>query len=102
MNHEDILAALQESKEEAWTLEEIAQKMGLNIYSYVSWIRAALKATNRGYTDIKLRGHGTKKVHIFQGERILVDKPANGPAWLPDRIWKPIVKKICIQKLVEI
>jgi hypothetical protein len=31
--------------------------------------QAALKAANRGHTDIKLRERGTKKVHIFTGER---------------------------------
>ena len=30
--------------------------------------QAALKAANRGFTDIRLRERGTKKVHIFQGE----------------------------------
>ena len=32
--------------------------------------QAALKAANRGYTDIKLRERGTKKVHVFTGERV--------------------------------
>ena len=27
--------------------------------------QAALKAANRGHTDIKLRERGTKKVHVF-------------------------------------
>jgi hypothetical protein len=40
MNHEDILAALPESEDEARALKEIALKMGLNISSYVGWIRA--------------------------------------------------------------
>ena len=37
--------------------------------------QAALKAANRGYTDIRLRERGTKKVHIFTGERKQVKKP---------------------------
>ena len=31
--------------------------------------QAALKAANRGVTDIRLRERGTKKVHIFTGEQ---------------------------------
>ena len=64
--------------------------------------QAALKAANRGYTDIKLRERGTKKVHIFEGERNEVNKPANAPDWMPDKIWKPNVKKIGIEKLDNI
>ena len=61
--------------------------------------QAALKAANRGHTDIKLRERGTKKVHIFTGERVQVDKPKSAPAWMPDKIWKPQVKKVGIEKL---
>ena len=61
--------------------------------------QAALKAANRGITDIRLRERGTKKVHIFQGERVQVKKPANAPAWMPDKIWKPKVKKVGTEKL---
>jgi hypothetical protein len=57
-----------------------------------------LKAANRGHKDIRLRERGTKKVHMFAGERKQVKKGA--PAWMPDKIWKPIVKKIGIEKLV--
>jgi hypothetical protein len=64
--------------------------------------QAALKAANRGYTDIRLRERGTRKVHIFVGERNQVDKPANAPAWMADKVWKPSVKKIGIEKLEEI
>jgi len=35
--------------------------------------QAALKAANRGYTDIRLRERGTKKVHVFEGERKLLE-----------------------------
>ena len=35
---------------------------------------------------------------MFAGERKQVKKGA--PAWMPDTIWKPIVKKIGIEKLV--
>lgn len=64
--------------------------------------QAALKAANRGFTDIRLRERGTKKVHIFEGTRRQVPKPANAPAWMPATIWKPSVKKIGIEKLEEI
>jgi hypothetical protein len=64
--------------------------------------QAALKAANRGFTDIRLRERGTKKVHIFQGERNLVKKPSNAPDWMPNEIWKPNVKKVGIEKLDKI
>ncbi|MBN1236336.1 MAG: non-histone chromosomal MC1 family protein [Methanotrichaceae archaeon] len=64
--------------------------------------QAALKAANRGFTDIRLRERGTKKVHIFQGERIQVTKPINAPSWMPANIWKPNVKKLGVEKLVEL
>jgi len=64
--------------------------------------QAALKAANRGYTDIRLRERGTKKVHIFKGERNPVKKPANAPEWMPEEIWKPNVSKIGIEKLDKI
>ena len=64
--------------------------------------QAALKAANRGHTDIKLRERGTKKVHLFTGERVQVDKPKSAPAWMPDRIWKPMVKKVGVKNLEEL
>jgi hypothetical protein len=64
--------------------------------------QAALKAANRGYTDIKLRERGTKKVHIFEGNRVQADKPKSAPAWMPEKIWKPQVKKTGTEKLTEI
>jgi len=64
--------------------------------------QAALKAANRGHTDIKLRERGTKKVHIFTGERVQVDKPKSAPAWMPDKIWKPMVKKVGTETLEEV
>ena len=57
---------------------------------------AALKAATRGHSDIKLRERGTKRVHHFKGSITTVDKPANGPAWLPDKIKKANVKKVGI------
>ena len=61
--------------------------------------QAALKAANRGYTDIKLRERGTKKLHVFTGERKQVKKPKGAPVWMPDKIWKPVVKKVGIEYL---
>jgi hypothetical protein len=61
--------------------------------------QAALKAANRGHTDIRLRERGTKKVHIFTGERVEVAKPKDAPAWMPAKIWKPKVKKVGMENL---
>lgn len=67
--------------------------------------QAALKAANRiGGTkskpvEIRLRERGTKKVHIFQGWKELVNAPKNKPAWMPDKINKPFVKKTGTEKL---
>ena len=72
---------------------------------------AALKAATRGLKDkdglIKLREHGRKKdgkwrVHIFQGKVEKVAKPANAPAWMPNTINKPSVKKLRVEKLNSI
>jgi uncharacterized protein YpmB len=64
--------------------------------------QAALKAANRGITDIRLRERGTKRVHIFQGERVQVAKPKGAPPWMPDRIWKPKVRKLGVERLEEL
>ena len=64
--------------------------------------QAALKAANRGIKDIRLRERGTKKVHIFTGERKQVKKPAGAPSWMPAKIWKPNVKKVGTETLEEI
>ena len=61
--------------------------------------QAALKAANRSHTDIMLRERGTKKVHIFTGERKQVNKPKGGPSWMPEKIWKPSVKKVGVENL---
>jgi hypothetical protein len=36
------------------------------------------------------------------GERVQVKKPKGAPAWMPNQIWKPKVKKIGVEKLDEI
>ena len=40
MNHDIILAVLPDSKDDAKSLKEIANEMGLDISRYVDWIRA--------------------------------------------------------------
>jgi hypothetical protein len=74
----------------------------VSVFAGKSPRQAALKAANRGVKDIRLRERNTKKVHIFTGERKQVKKPANAPAWMPAKIWKPNVKKIGIEKLDNI
>ena len=64
--------------------------------------QAALKAANRGHTDIKLQERGTKKLHIFTGERVQVDKSKGAPAWMKDKIWEPMVKKEGTETLEEL
>ena len=39
MNHEAILAVLPDSKDDALSLKEIARALGLEMNSYVDWIR---------------------------------------------------------------
>ena len=74
----------------------------IGIFSGKQPRQAALKAANRGHTDIKLRERGTKRVHIFTGERKQVKKPKGAPAWMPAKIWKPNVKKVGTKKLEEL
>ncbi len=66
----------------------------IGVFTGKSPRQAALKAANRGYTDIRLRERGTKKVHVFLGERVQVDKPKGAPTWMRTKIWKPNVKKV--------
>jgi hypothetical protein len=67
--------------------------------------QAALKAANRGNGTkkkpeiIRLRERGTKKVHIFKGWKETVKAPEIKPAWMPEKISKPFVKKEKIEKL---
>lgn len=60
---------------------------------------AALKIANNGDTVIVLRESSRfakqrARVHIYEGSRNLVDKPASAPSWLPSKIWKASVKKV--------
>ncbi len=70
--------------------------------------QAALKAANRSKgtkskpVEIRLRERGTKKVHIFKGWKEIVPAPKNKPEWMPDKINKPNVKKIGMEKLEKV
>ncbi|MGP8319619.1 MAG: non-histone chromosomal MC1 family protein [Methanosarcinaceae archaeon] len=67
--------------------------------------QAALKAANKENgtkskpITLRLRERGTKKVHVFNGWKEIVDAPKNKPDWMPDKINKPFVKKVCIENL---
>ena len=64
---------------------------------------AALKAASREVPNpIQLRERGTNRVHNFEGWIEVVDKPANGPDWLPPKINKANVKKIGITRLLSL
>jgi hypothetical protein len=70
--------------------------------------QAALKAANRSKgtkskpVEIRLRERGTKKVHIFKAWKEIVPAPKNKPAWMPEKINKPNVEKVGIEKLSRI
>jgi hypothetical protein len=38
MNHEEVLAVLPDRREDAKSIKEIAQAMGLEVSSYVDWV----------------------------------------------------------------
>jgi hypothetical protein len=71
----------------------------VGVFTGTSPRQAALKVANQGIVNIQLRERGTKKIHIFKGSRKKVPAPANKPDWMPDKIWKPNVKKVGIKKL---
>jgi hypothetical protein len=67
--------------------------------------QAALKAANKtgGTAEnpvvIKLREHGTKKLHVFKAWKAKVQAPENGPAWLKGEINKAFVEKVKVEKI---
>ena len=67
--------------------------------------QAALKAANRSKgtktkpVEVRLRERGTKKVHVFKAWKEVVAAPKNRPDWMPEKISKPFVKKVKIEKL---
>jgi hypothetical protein len=38
-------------------------------------------------------------VQVFKGWKEIIDAPKNKPAWMPDKISKPFVKKVKIEKI---
>jgi hypothetical protein len=74
----------------------------IGVFAGKSPRQAALKAANRGHKEIRLRERGTKNVHVFTGARVQVKKPKGAPAWMPDKIWRPKVKKVGVEKLETI
>ena len=71
--------------------------------------QAALKAATRGYNDIRLRERGrrnrdgTYTIHVFRGTRKKVSVPESSRvSWLPSTVWKPVVKKVGIERLARI
>jgi hypothetical protein len=69
--------------------------------------QAALKAATRGFADIRLRERGrrnkdgTYTIHIFKGSRKKVSVEANVD-WLPSTVWKPVVRKVKIERIKKI
>ncbi len=69
--------------------------------------QAALKAATRGVTEIKLRERGrrnkdgTYSVHVFKGSR---KKVTISPEvdWLPSSVWKPVVRKVKVDRIKSI
>ncbi|MBU0898552.1 MAG: non-histone chromosomal MC1 family protein [Nanoarchaeota archaeon] len=70
--------------------------------------QAALKAATRGFKEIKLRERGrrnkdgTYTVHMFKGAREKVSVEASNVSWLPAKVWKPIVKKVGVERITKI
>ena len=68
--------------------------------------QAALKAATRGYSEIRLRERGrrnkdrTYTIHQFKGSRQKVSVPASSTvSWLPSSVWKPVVRKVGIERV---
>ena len=69
--------------------------------------QAALKVANRCNgtkakpETIRLRERGTKKIQVFKAWKEIVKAPENRPAWMPEEISKPFVKKERIEVINE-
>lgn len=67
--------------------------------------QAALKAATRGHSDIRLRERGrrnkdgTYTIHVFRGTREKVSVPSGSVSWLPAQVWKPVVKKVGVERI---
>lgn len=70
--------------------------------------QAALKAATRGHTDIKLRERGrrnkdgTYTIHVFKGSRQKVSVDSGSVSWLPSQVWKPVVKKVGVERIANL
>jgi|GEM_PF-619343 len=70
--------------------------------------QAALKAATRGFKDIKLRERGrrnkdgTYTVHKFKGSMKKIKLGDDRPEWLPEKVRKPVVKKVGIERINKI
>ncbi len=70
--------------------------------------QAALKAANRSEGTkskpeiIRLRERGTNKVHVFKAWKQIVEAPKNRPAWMPEKINKPFVKKEKVETIEQL
>ena len=71
-----------------------------HIFTGVSPRHAALKAARRGFAKIEFRergrrnSDGTFTLHLFFGKRKKVSAPDNAPAFVPKKIWMPVVRKV--------
>ena len=80
----------------------------VSIFTGRSPRQAALKAATRGVTNIRLRERGrrnrdrTYSIHVFRGSVKTVSAPANRPSWLPERVKKPVVKKVGVERVNRI
>lgn len=69
--------------------------------------QAALKAATRGFSEIRLRERGRKNrdgtysIHVFKGSRKKVSVEAN-VEWLPKQVWKPVVRKVKVERVNKI
>ena len=71
------------------------------LFSY-SLRRALITVYDKTFDLQSLLTEASWKLHVFTGERVQVDKLKGAPAWMPDKIWKPIVKKVGVEKLEEL
>ena len=80
----------------------------IHIFTGRSPRQAALKAATRGFKDIRLRERGrrnkdgTYTIHIFKGSVKTVRAPENRPSWLPEKVKKPVVRKVGVERVRSI
>lgn len=54
---------------------------------------------SRSYRYQTSRNREPRRYAVFTGEGVQVDKPRGAPEWMPDKIWKPKVKKVGMENL---